>query len=582
MFKWLRQKSLLWTSSIVLSVLFILIIAIMTALMFLGQKNAAYNEFERLGSTLRAQAQANTSLIEPLAAAVHAGQAAPDNEAGILKQLLDGMTDDDMLSNAYYLSASSSVQDGALQLTNLQVSESLSAAGSTAGQVFPAPAALAESFEFAIQGKPRLSDVYKDEYGEWISYLAPVLGANGEPVAVLGLDFDYDKVEANMSTLLLQSTAVGLIAALIAIGIVVPLLRVAIRPLVLLRDNAKLAAAGDLTVSVPVTNGNEIGQAASSFNEMIASLRDLTISIKQSSREVGEASGSLKETAGQTALATNEITESIQNVAVGTETQLISSQECQTAMTEMAIGIQRIAESTGVVSDLAIDTSLLAAEGGIIIDQTVEQIERLERQVTHASESMRELNSHSSRIGEILAHIGEVAGQTNLLALNASIEAARAGEHGKGFAVVALEIRKLAERSKESSEEIAEILHAIGDRTQSLSAVLESSATEARASTNLAGSSGESFKSILDAVGQVSTQVQEVSAASEQMSASSQQIAASLEELARIAQTSAGHSQQVAAASEEQLASVEEVAGAAEQLRTLAGDLDVAVSRFRV
>jgi methyl-accepting chemotaxis protein len=234
------------------------------------------------------------------------------------------------------------------------------------------------------------------------------------------------------------------------------------------------------------------------------------------------------------------------------------------------------------VSDLAVDTALLAAEGGVIINQTVEQIERLEGHVAHAAESMRELNSHSSRIGEILAHIGEVAGQTNLLALNASIEAARAGEHGKGFAVVALEIRKLAERSKASSEEIAEILHAIGDRTQTLSATLDVSASEARESTSLANSSGESFKSILDAVGQVSSQVQEVSAASEQMSASSQQIAASLEELARIAQTSAGHSQQVAAASEEQLASVEEVAGAAEQLRTLASDLGVAVSRFTV
>ncbi|MHA6482541.1 methyl-accepting chemotaxis protein [Paenibacillus sp. strain BS8-2] len=582
MFKWLKQKSLLLTSSVILSILFLLIIGIMSSVLYLGQRSAAYHEFEQLGTTLRAQAQANTSLIEPLAAAIDAGQASPANEAGILKRLLNGMTENDTLTNAYYLSANSSLKDDVLQLTNLQVSDALSDAGSLSGQTFESPEELGKGYELAIQGKPRLSDVYEDDYGTWISYLAPIMGADGKPIAVLGLDFDYDKVEARMAKLLIQSVLVGLIAALIAIGLVIPLLRMAIKPLMHLRDQAKLAAAGDLTLSIPVTNNNEIGQAAKSFNEMIASLHALTINIKNSSREVGEASGSLKETASQTALATNEITESIQNIAVGTETQLISSQECQTAMTEMAVGIQRIAESTGVVSDLAVDTALLAAEGGVIINQTVEQIDRLERQVVHAAESMHELNQHSSRIGEILAHISEVAGQTNLLALNASIEAARAGEHGRGFAVVALEIRKLAERSKESSEEIAHILHSIGDRTQTLSVTLDASASEARASTTLANNSGESFKSILDAIGQVSAQVQEVSAASEQMSASSQQIAASLEELARIAESSSGHSQQVAAASEEQLASVEEVAGAAEQLRSLAGDLGVAVSRFTV
>jgi methyl-accepting chemotaxis protein len=350
---------------------------------------------------------------------------------------------------------------------------------------------------------------------------------------VLGIDYDYGKVEARLNKLLLQSVLLGVVAAALAIGIMLPLLRMAILPLRMLRDKARLAAGGDLTVSIPVTNGNEIGQAALSFNEMIGSLRELTVSIKQSAREVGESSANLKETAGQTAQATNEITESIQGVAIGTETQLVSSQECRTAMTEMAIGIGRIAESTGVVSDLALDTAHLAAEGGIVIDRSTGQIEQLEQHIEFAASAMQELNEYSHRIGDILAHITEVAGQTNLLALNASIEAARAGEHGKGFSVVASEIRKLAERSQASSEEITGILQAIGSRTATLTRTLGESAAAARESTSLAGSSGQSFRSILAAVEQVSTQVQEVSAAAEQMSASSEQIAASLEELSR-------------------------------------------------
>lgn len=560
----------------------VVMMGIMSFVMYFGQKDAAYHEFEQIGDALRAQGQANTVLLEPLAEAVDAGTSLPENEAAVIKRLLNGMTDEEDMKNAYYLSSVSSVKDGQTYMTNIQVSDALSEAGSQIGEHFEASDALAQGYEKALGGTFGLTDVYEDDHGRWVTYMAAIYNDDNKPIAVLGIDFDYDVLEVHMLELLIQSLAVGAIGAIISIAVVIVLLRIVIRPLKLLRDNAKLAAAGDLTVSVPVTNSNEIGQAAESFNEMIDSLRTLTINIQQSSREVGASSHNLKDTADSTAQATNEITESIQNVAVGTETQLVSSQECQTAMTEMAVGIQRIAESTGIVSDLSVDAAILAAEGGVIIDQTVDQIEQLESRVAHAAEAMRELNNNSSRIGEILAHIGEVAGQTNLLALNASIEAARAGEHGKGFAVVALEIRKLAERSKDSSEEIADILHAIGDRTQSLSATLDASATDARASTSLAVSSGESFKSILGAVNQVSSQVQEVSAASEQMSASSQQIAASLEELARIAQTSAGHSQQVAAASEEQLASVEEVAGAAEQLRTLAGDLEVAVSRFKV
>jgi methyl-accepting chemotaxis protein len=581
LFKWLKQKSLLATSSIVLSFLFLIIIAIMTTVMYLAQKEAAYHEFEQLGRTLRAQTQANLSVIEPMANAVNSGQPIPDNEGSITKSLLNGMTDDDTITNAYYFSAKTTSLNGAHQLYFLQISDSFGGP-ETLTAPYDAGSIIFNHFDEALSGKHGLSAPFEDGFGTWITYLAPILNVKGEPIAVFGIDFDYDKVEARMSTMLLRAVALGLIAAALAIGIMIPLLRMAIRPLQNLRDNAKLAAGGDLTASVPVTNGNEIGQAAESFNEMISSLRRLTINIQHSAREVGESSLNLKETATQTAQATNEITESIQNVAIGTETQLISSQECQTAMTEMAVGIQRIAESSGVVSELAIDTAKLAAEGGIIIDRTTGQIERLEQHIIFAAESMRELNEYSNRIGDILSHISEVAGQTNLLALNASIEAARAGEHGNGFAVVATEIRKLAERSRESSEEIAEILQAISTRSGTLSKSLETSASEARECTSLAGGSGDSFRSILVAVEEVSSQVQEVSAASEQMSASSEQIAATLEELARIAQTSAGHSQQVAAASEEQLASVEEVAGAAEQLRTLASELNTAVSRFRV
>ncbi|MFC4101239.1 methyl-accepting chemotaxis protein [Paenibacillus xanthanilyticus] len=184
-------------------------------------------------------------------------------------------------------------------------------------------------------------------------------------------------------------------------------------------------------------------------------------------------------------------------------------------------------------------------------------MQAIEQNLHKSVDTMHELRQLSTRIGEMIALIGEVANQTNLLALNASIEAARAGEHGKGFAVVAQEIRKLAERSKTSSAQIADILQGIGERTGEAVVSLEQSMAEAQTGTVVANKAGETFKAIVQSIRQVSEQVGEVSAASEQMSAGSEHVAVSLNNVERIASNSSMDSARVAAASEEQLASMQ-------------------------
>ncbi|WP_040714199.1 methyl-accepting chemotaxis protein [Paenibacillus curdlanolyticus] len=578
----MKRRSLVFTSSIMISLLLLVLVGIMTSLMYNAERGAAYDEFEQVGFKLKEQAQANNNLISVTGAAIEAGREAPANEMLILKKLLDKMTDDDLITNAYYITPEIIEKDGKTYLRNLQISESLIKAGSAPGEDIETIGALLKGFEQAKKDNNGLTAVYEDRFGKWITYMAQIKGEDGKTAAVFGLDFNYGKVEANMNKMLWKTIGIGIVIDLIGIALIVLLTRAVLKPLRVLAVTAKEAAQGNLTVHVPVTSSNEIGQAASSFNEMIASLRKLTIQIERTSREVAESSGSLKDAASQTASATHEITDAIQHVASGSETQLISSQECQRAMTEMVVGIQRIADSATVVSDLASDTSVLAENGGVIIDRTIRQMMTIEEHVHNAADAMSELNQSNVRIEDILSHISEVANQTNLLALNASIEAARAGEHGKGFGVVAQEIRKLAERSKESSDEITSILHTIGERSREVASSLTSTTEEAQVGTKLAGETGESFRAILDSVKQVSEQVQEVSAASEQMSAGSEQIAASLDELERMAEGSASHSQEVAAASEEQLASVEEVVGASEQLRSLATELRAAVGRFKV
>jgi methyl-accepting chemotaxis protein len=207
---------------------------------------------------------------------------------------------------------------------------------------------------------------------------------------------------------------------------------------------------------------------------------------------------------------------------------------------------------------------------------------KIDESVKKTSALMHELNERSVEIRHIVDIISDIANQTNLLALNASIEAARAGEHGKGFAVVAHEVRKLAEKSKESSDQIAELLQGIGIGMDSAVKAMEEGSKEVKTGTEIAGQAGVAFQKIVISFQHVTEQVQEVSAAAEQMSAGSEEISASLEELSRIARNASESSQSVAASSEEQLAAVEEIAGSAATLREMAGTLQKEINKFKL
>ncbi len=582
MIKWMKRQSLVVTCSFLLSIVLIASITVISVMLYDSTQNEVFEKFTHVGNKLTDVAQANGDLLERTVPSMVKGEKPPEFEMQIIERLLSGTTDDYLVTNAYYFLPEYRHEDEHNYFTYFEVSNSMQKNNIKSGTVYDDKGIFSERFLKALDGESGLTDVFEDGFGYWISYLSPIKDENNQVIAIYGIDFDYDLVKARLQTLIWQTVGISALAILISIVATVLLLRFSLKPLKLLGMRAKEAANGDLTVTVAVTSNNEIGQAATAFNEMIGNLRQLTLHISETSGEVASSSKHLKETATQTEVVTNEIAQATSQVAIGAESQLVSSNECQRAMTEMASGIQRIAESSSAVGELAAETADMAVTGVDVMDMTMKQMDTIEEHVSKATTAMQDLNASSEQISDILTHIAEIANQTNLLALNASIEAARAGEQGRGFSVVANEIRKLAERSKTSSEEIAVILHNIGDRSQIVANSLTISVDEARQGTKLVHESGDSFRSILQSVKQVSHQAQEVSAAVEEMSAGSEQIAASLDELSRIAQSSAASAQEVAAAAEEQLASVEEVAGASQQMNTLANDLSGAVSRFKV
>ncbi|WP_442964765.1 methyl-accepting chemotaxis protein [Pseudomonas sp. GOM7] len=234
----------------------------------------------------------------------------------------------------------------------------------------------------------------------------------------------------------------------------------------------------------------------------------------------------------------------------------------------MSATVQEVARNAAEASQAAVDADGEARQGDRIVSDVVARIEALAGEMTRSTDAMSSLQQESDKIGSVMDVIKAVADQTNLLALNAAIEAARAGEAGRGFAVVADEVRNLARRTQQSTEEIESLIAALQRGTDQVAGVLQESRSLTDDSVALARQAGDALEVINQKVANIQSMNQQIAAAAEQQGAVAEEIGRSVLNVRDV-------SEQTAAASEETAASSVELARLGNHLQTL-------VSRFQL
>jgi len=314
-------------------------------------------------------------------------------------------------------------------------------------------------------------------------------------------------------------------------------------------------ADGDLTVEVvPEKENDDIGILFNGFNKSVKNIKEIVENVTAAVQA--------------TASASNEISSSTEEMAAGAQEQSAQTTEVAGAVEEMTKTIIETTRNSGHASDAAKNAGLIAKEGGKVVGETIDGMNRIAEVVKKSADTVQVLGKRSDEIGEIVQVIDDIADQTNLLALNAAIEAARAGEQGRGFAVVADEVRKLAERTTKATKEIATMIRQIQKDTEGAVVSMQQGTEEVEKGKALAEKAGQSLEQIITGAQDVVDMSTQVAAASEEQSSAAEQISKNIESISSVTQQSA--------------AGVQQIARAAEDLNRLTVNLQELVSRFKI
>lgn len=382
----------------------------------------------------------------------------------------------------------------------------------------------------------------------------------------------------------IAKTTIELAIIALIIGIVIALIitRTVTKELKTLNNAMDMMADGKLTYRINVKSKNELGQAEANYNVMADQISSLIKGVEEKSGVLITASQKILNVSESTTETVNQVSEAIQSVSIGASGQAESTQKATSEVELLASKLHETKAYVSDINDMSVETKQLSDQGLTIVDDLIEKGEKSKDNSRFSKNVVNEMIESINKINFISDAITEITEQTNLLSLNASIEAARAGESGRGFAVVADEIRKLAEQSQSSTDEIKQIVKEISAKSVVAEKTMDESVDIIDEQNKSINDAKELFGHISDAVNALKEGLDNIASLNEQMDASRENVVKSMEDVASVSTETAAASEEVSASAEEVNATMHTLNQFTVELDEIATHLTEAINRFEL
>lgn len=393
---------------------------------------------------------------------------------------------------------------------------------------------------------------------------------------------DSKEVTDNVAAMKVTIAIAVVICSIIGIAIGIIATSYIMKEINKIKESLSRVADGDFTERVNITAKDEFGELGQNFNFMVDNVSRLMKNVQGTSSDLLEAAVTILSMSQETTASISEVSNAIQEVANGATNQAQSATEVAMSVEELSNRIDDVDRQTNHINKLSGETEQLSTQGLVILKDLISKAIKTRENSMGSADLVNEMTKSIEKIQYISNAIAGITEQTNLLALNASIEAARAGDAGKGFAVVAEEIRKLAEESKTSTDQIKDIVAEINMKANNTQSAMEES-------TNMLQQQGEAiketediFNKIVDSIIPLTGAIENINSLNKKMHSNKDEVNIQIQNIAAVSEESASISEEVTASTQEVSATMDELTRYANNLQEISSKLQDELKSFNL